>query len=61
MQVSERIQVESQVASSALLNEIYAPSIVEKSNKVKAQEANVLVLNRTKNLSRFLEASCDCV
>lgn len=57
MQVSESVQVES----NALLNEIYAPSITEKSDKVKEQEASVLVLNRNKNLSRFLEASCDCV
>jgi hypothetical protein len=44
-----------------LLDEIYAPSIAEKSDKVKQQEANILVLQRNKNLSRFLEASCDCV
>lgn len=57
MQVSERVTVES----NALVNEIYAPSITEKSDKVKEQEATILVLNRNKSLSRFLEASCDCV
>jgi hypothetical protein len=44
-----------------LLDEIYAPSIAEKSDKVKQQEADILVLQRNKNLNRFLEASCDCV
>ena len=57
MQVSERVTVES----NALVNEIYAPAITEKSDKVKEQEATILVLNRNKSLSRFLEASCDCV
>jgi len=38
------------------------PSTVDsqKSNSVKVQEATVLQLDRSKNLSRFLEASCDC-
>lgn len=57
MQVSERVKVEQ----NALVNEIYAPSIAEKSDKVKGQEAKLLVVNRSKHLSRFLEASCDCV
>ncbi|WP_155930901.1 hypothetical protein [Methylotenera sp. 1P/1] len=58
MQVTERVQVQKQ---DALLDEIYAPSITEKSAKVKEQEASVLILQRNKNLNRFLEASCDCV
>ena len=44
-----------------LLDEIYAPALAEKSDKVKEQEASILVLQRNKNLTRFLEASCDCV
>lgn len=56
MQVTERVQ-----KKDALLDEIYAPSIAEKSEKVKEQEASVLVLQRNTNLNRFLEASCDCV
>jgi hypothetical protein len=58
MQVTERVQVQKH---DALLDEIYAPALAEKSDKVKQQEADILVLQRNKNLNRFLEASCDCV
>jgi hypothetical protein len=57
MQVLESVKV----ASNELLDEIYAPSVVEKSDKVKEQEAKILKLQQTKSLNRFLEASCDCV
>jgi DNA-binding protein len=57
MQVVEHVKV----VKNELLDEIYAPDISEKSEKVKQQEANIQRLFRAKSLNRFLEASCDCV
>lgn len=51
-----------------LVDEIYEPSLSQKSDKIKAeslsiktQEANMLSIQRTKNLKRLLEAYSDCV
>ncbi len=44
-----------------LVNEIYEPPLNQKSDKVKVQEANILSLQRPKNLKRLLEAYSDCV
>jgi hypothetical protein len=44
-----------------LLSEIYEPSLSQKSDKVKVQEANILNLQKLKNLKRLLEAYSDCV
>ena len=44
-----------------LLNEIYEPSLNNKSGKVKVQEANIVSLQKTKDLRRLLEAYSDCV
>lgn len=51
-----------------LVDEIYEPSLSQKSDKIKAeslsiktQEANMLSLQKTKNLKRLLEAYSDCV
>lgn len=44
-----------------LLNEIYEPPLNQKSDKVKVQEANILSLQKPKNLKRLLEAYSDCV
>ena len=44
-----------------LLNEIYEPALNQKSDKVKAQETNVLTLQKPKNINRLLEAYSDCV
>ena len=44
-----------------LLNEIYEPSIIQKSDKAKAQETNILSLKKSGNINRLLEAYSDCV
>jgi hypothetical protein len=44
-----------------LLNEIYEPALNQKSGKVKVQEANILSLQKPKNINRLLEAYSDCV
>ena len=49
------------VSKPQLLNEIYEPPLSQKSDKVKVQEANILNLQRPKNLKRLLEAYSDCV
>ena len=51
----------AKVAKDVLIDEIYAPSISQKSDKVKIQEATALHLEKTKSLSRYLEACGDCV
>jgi len=53
--------VKNELHDEALVEEIYAPSLSVKSEKSKVQEANILALQRTKNLSRILEANSDCV
>ncbi|MES2501744.1 MAG: hypothetical protein V4545_03985 [Pseudomonadota bacterium] len=54
--------VQSQVASKPqLLSEIYEPPLNQKSDKVKVQEANILSLQKPKNINRLLEAYSDCV
>lgn len=56
------MQVERvKLSNHELLDEIYAPALAEKSDKREEQEADILLLQRNKNLNRFLEASCDCV
>ena len=49
------------VSKPQLLSEIYEPPLSQKSDKVKVQEANILSLQRPKNLKRLLEAYSDCV
>ncbi len=44
-----------------LLNEIYEPPLSQKSDKVKVQEANIVSLQKPKNMTRLLEAYSDCV
>jgi len=62
MQVAERVKPAQQVhQSNALTDDIYAPSLSEKSDKVKVQEANMQKLKRANNLRRILEANSDCV
>lgn len=51
----------TELPKDELIDEIYAPSLSEKSDKVKVQEANILSLQRTKTMSRMLEANSDCV
>lgn len=51
----------NELHKDALIDEIYAPALSEKSEKVKVQEANILKLQRAKSLSRILEANSDCV
>lgn len=50
-----------QASKPQLLNEIYEPSLSQKSDKVKVQEANILSLQKPKNINRLLEAYSDCV
>jgi hypothetical protein len=50
-----------ELPKNELIDEIYVPSLSEKSDKVKVQEANILSLQRTKNMNRILEANSDCV
>jgi hypothetical protein len=49
------------VASLELTDEIYEPTLNQKSDKVKVQEANILNLNKQKNFNRTIEAFSDCV
>lgn len=48
-------------AKPQLLNEIYEPSLNQKSDKVKVKETHVLTLQKPKNINRLLEAYSDCV
>lgn len=53
---------ESQLkTASQMVDEIYAPALNQKSDKVKAQESNILSLQKPKSLNRLLEAYSDCV
>ncbi len=49
------------VSIPLLVNEIYEPPLSQKSDKVKVQEANILSLQKPRNLKRLLEAYSDCV
>lgn len=49
------------VVKDELLDEIYAPPVSVKSEEAKEYDSKVLIMQKTKNLNRFLEASCDCV
>ena len=51
----------NKVAKPELISEIYEPALSQKSDKVKVQEANILSLQKHKNLNRLLEAYSDCV
>jgi uncharacterized protein (DUF2461 family) len=44
-----------------LVDEIYAPMLSDKSEKVKEQEAKISSLKKNQFYSRYIEASCDCV
>jgi hypothetical protein len=62
MQLVERVNAtKNEFHSNALVEEIYAPSLSSKTDKVNVQETNVLKLKRASNLSRILEANSDCV
>jgi len=53
------------LALKPLTNEIYEPSLNQKSvtasEKVNSQEANILSLQKSRNIKRLLEAYSDCV
>jgi hypothetical protein len=51
----------NKTVKNVMFDDIYTPSIQQKSDKAKEQEAAILSLQRIKNLNRFLEANCDCV
>ncbi|MES2500365.1 MAG: hypothetical protein V4605_09620 [Pseudomonadota bacterium] len=44
-----------------LFNEIHEPQLNQKSDKVKVQEADIVKLQKSKSMTRFLEAYGDCV
>lgn len=56
-----QVQNVKPVSIPPLLNEIYEPPLSQKSDKVKVQEANILSLQKSRNLKRLLEAYSDCV
>lgn len=47
--------------TNSALSDILSIASSQKPAEVKAQEAKILQLDRSKSLNRFLEASCDCV
>ncbi len=49
------------VKKDILHEEIFAPSLTEKSDKVKEQEKNLKVLKSQKDFGRVLESVSDCV
>jgi hypothetical protein len=53
--------VKNVVVTKAVLDKILSSANHEKSIDAKTPETTILQLDRSKNLSRFLEASCDCV
>jgi hypothetical protein len=60
MQMVELVKTANKnLLNNDLTEEIYAPALSGKSEKV--QEANVLKLQNAKTLSRILEANSDCV
>lgn len=62
MQATDRVNLsKTELQSNALVEEIYAPALSQKSDKVKVQEANILKLKRSTDLRRILEANSDCV
>lgn len=62
MQATDRVNLtKTELHSNALVEEIYAPALSQKSDKVKVQEANILKLKRSTDLRRILEANSDCV
>ena len=55
------LQQASVVKADVLHEEIFVPSLTEKSDKVKEQEKHLQTLNSKKDFSRFLESVSDCV
>ena len=60
LNVKPAVQLQSE-SKPQLLNEIYEPSLKQKSDKVKVQEAKIVNLQKPKSMTRFLEAYGDCV
>lgn len=56
-----KLQQANVVKTDVLHEEIFVPSLAEKSDKVKEQEENLKVLKSKKEFSRFLESVSDCV
>lgn len=56
-----KLQQANVVKTDVLHEEIFVPSLAEKSDKVKEQEKDLKVLNNKKDFSRFLESVSDCV
>lgn len=61
MLVSESGKTVKNAVNNSIFDDIYTPSIAQKPGKTKEQEAAILSLQKTTNLSRFLEANCDCI
>jgi len=59
------VSVTSLALNPHLTNEIYEPSLKQKSvkasDKVNSQESNILSLQKSRNIKRLLEAYSDCV
>ena len=59
------VSVTSMALKPHLTNEIYEPSLSQKSakasDKVNSQESNILSLQKSRNIKRLLEAYSDCV
>jgi hypothetical protein len=55
------LQLTQATNNDFLHNEIFAPTLLEKSDKVKEQEKNLKTLQTQKSFSRYLEAYSDCV
>ena len=60
LNVKPVVQIQS-ASKPQLLNEIYEPSLNQKSDKVKVQEAHIVSLQKPKSMARILEAYSDCV
>ena len=61
MLVSDADKTVKSAVNNSIFDDIYTPSIAQKSDKSKEQEAAILSLQKSTNLSRFLEANCDCI
>ena len=59
------VSVTSLALNPHLTNEIYEPSLSQKSakasDKVNSQESNIISLQKSRNIKRLLEAYSDCV
>ena len=55
------LQLTQATNNDFLHNEIFVPTLLEKSDKVKEQEKTLKTLQTQKSFSRYLEAYGDCV